>query len=94
MTARPPSNLVSICLWVMQAPSAFQELEANGDHDNAEALREAVDVLLVWWAREFGVDQVQAAMDLAGKAVFGDDYSIDWPDEPSPGGCGSDPALN
>ena len=94
MSARPPGNLVSRCLWVVQAPSAFQELEANGDHDNAEALRKAVDALLVWWAREFGVDQVQAAMDLAGTVVFGDDYLIDWPDEPSPGGRATDPVLN
>ncbi len=53
-----------------------------------------MEALVGCFAREFGDDQVLAAMDLAGKAVFGHDYSIDWPDESLLGDRAADAALN
>ncbi len=53
-----------------------------------------MEALVGCFAREFSGDQVLAAMDLAGKAVFGDDYSIDWPDESLLGDRAADAALN
>ncbi len=94
MTARPPGDLVCRCYWIAHMTGAAQYLVERGKSREAEGLRDALDTLVACWAREFGGDQVRAAMDLAGKAVFGDDYLIAAPDEPSPGGRAADPALN
>ncbi len=94
MTARASTELVYRCYWLAHMTGAAQYLVERGKSREAEGLRDAVEALVGCFAREFGDDQVLAAMDLAGKAVFGDDYSIDWPDEPSLGDRAADAALN
>ncbi len=94
MTARASTELVYRCYWLAHMTGAVQYLVERGKFCEAEGLRDAVEALVCCFAREFGDDQVLAAMDLAGKAVFAHDYSIDWPDEPSPGDRAADAALN
>ncbi len=94
MTARASTELVYRCYWLAHMTGAMQYLIERGKSREAEGLRDAVEALVGCFAREFGDDQVLAAMDLAGKAVFAHDYSIDWPDESLLGDRAADAALN
>ena len=94
VSARPPGDLVCRCYWLAHMTGAAQYLVEQGKSREAEGLRDALDALVGCFAREFGDDQVSAAMDLAGKAVFGDDFSVDSPGELAPGGRAADPVRH
>lgn len=66
-------ELVQKCAWVVLASPMVADFEEGGyrDRDAIEGLFAAVEALSALWVREYGRDQVLAAMDLAAKAAFG-----------------------